>query len=180
MTILGLARVRITPDVPQFEARVLPASSKPDNAFPISQDSNCRSLFASAWGSIVSTLLIPKTVTKLRQLESTAHGGGTGVFEGILRYITVVPCYEKLSQSPSPDTLHFCIVSKQEDNTANMSAPERKDNIYAHWKCLAACTLVSMCPFQYGTDFGIIGGLQAMKGFLEVCHPTGEDPYSGG
>lgn len=19
-----------------------------------------------------------------------------------------------------------------------------------HWKCLAACTLVSMCPFQYG------------------------------
>ncbi|KAI1620991.1 MFS transporter [Exophiala viscosa] len=49
-----------------------------------------------------------------------------------------------------------------------MSAPERKDNIFAHWKCLAACTLVSMCPFQYGTDFGIIGGLQAMKGFLEI------------
>lgn len=20
-----------------------------------------------------------------------------------------------------------------------------------HWKCLAACTMVSMCPFQYGT-----------------------------
>jgi len=48
-----------------------------------------------------------------------------------------------------------------------MSNP-RKDNVYAHWKCLAACTLVSMCPFQYGTDFGIIGGLQAMTGFLQV------------
>ena len=37
-----------------------------------------------------------------------------------------------------------------------------------HWKCLAACTLVSMCPFQYGLDFGLIGGLQAMVGFLQV------------
>jgi hypothetical protein len=25
-----------------------------------------------------------------------------------------------------------------------------------------------MSPFQYGIDFGAIGGLQAMKGFLEV------------
>ncbi|OAA57110.1 General substrate transporter [Niveomyces insectorum RCEF 264] len=37
-----------------------------------------------------------------------------------------------------------------------------------HWKCLAACTLMSMCPFQYGIDFGLISGLQAMDGFLEV------------
>lgn len=37
-----------------------------------------------------------------------------------------------------------------------------------HWNCLAACTLVSMCPFQYGIDFGLIGGLQAMPGFLQV------------
>ncbi|KAL2018419.1 hypothetical protein VTK56DRAFT_838 [Thermocarpiscus australiensis] len=37
-----------------------------------------------------------------------------------------------------------------------------------HWKSLAACTLVSMCPFQYGIDFGLIGGLQAMIGFLRV------------
>jgi SP family sugar:H+ symporter-like MFS transporter len=47
--------------------------------------------------------------------------------------------------------------------------PDRKDSLAAHWKCLAACTLMSMCPFQYGVDFGIIGSLQAMKGFLEVC-----------
>lgn len=37
-----------------------------------------------------------------------------------------------------------------------------------NWKCLIACTLVSMSPFQYGIDFGAIGGLQAMPGFLEV------------
>lgn len=71
-----------------------------------------------------------------------------------------------------------------------------------HWRCLAACTLVSMCPFQYGMpliqilvqknsepvltrsapglDFGLISGLQAMVGFLKVfgypsigsCHIT--------
>ncbi|PMD31531.1 putative maltose permease [Hyaloscypha variabilis F] len=57
--------------------------------------------------------------------------------------------------------------------------PERKDTIRAHWKCLAACTLMSMCPFQYGVDFGIIGSLQAMEGFLKVfgykdpASPTG-------
>lgn len=45
---------------------------------------------------------------------------------------------------------------------------EQKYGIKAHWKCLAACTLVSMCPFQYGLDFGLIGGLQAMLGFLKV------------
>jgi hypothetical protein len=48
-------------------------------------------------------------------------------------------------------------------------ATSRPDTVRAHWKCIAACTLVSMCPFQYGVDFGIIGGLQAMPGFLEVC-----------
>lgn len=45
---------------------------------------------------------------------------------------------------------------------------QKKEGVTSHWKCLAACTLVSMCPFQYGVDFGIIGGLQAMPGFLEV------------
>ncbi|EAQ85515.1 hypothetical protein CHGG_09529 [Chaetomium globosum CBS 148.51] len=37
-----------------------------------------------------------------------------------------------------------------------------------YWKCLAACTLMSLCPFQYGFDFGLIGGLQAMVGFLRI------------
>lgn len=42
--------------------------------------------------------------------------------------------------------------------------------ILENWKCLAACTLVSMSPFQYGIDFSLIGGLQAMPGFLEVSN----------
>lgn len=46
-----------------------------------------------------------------------------------------------------------------------------------NWKCLLACTLVSMSPFQYGIDFGAIGGLQAMRGFLEVFgHPDPASP----
>ncbi|GAB1315359.1 Major facilitator-type transporter ecdD (Fragment) [Madurella fahalii] len=53
-----------------------------------------------------------------------------------------------------------------------LPAPEtstkQKYTIKQHWKCLAACTLLSMCPFQYGLDFGLIGGLQAMVGFLRV------------
>lgn len=38
----------------------------------------------------------------------------------------------------------------------------------AHWKSLFASTLVSLSSFQYGLDFGIIGGLQAMVPFLQV------------
>ena len=33
---------------------------------------------------------------------------------------------------------------------------------------MLACILVSMSPFQYGIDFGLIGGMQAMVGFLKV------------
>lgn len=34
------------------------------------------------------------------------------------------------------------------------------DTLRANWKCLLACMLVSMSPFQYGVDFGLIGGIQ--------------------
>lgn len=37
-----------------------------------------------------------------------------------------------------------------------------------HWKSLASVALVTISSFQYGLDFGIIGGLQAMVGFLKV------------
>ncbi|KAI0508901.1 MFS monosaccharide transporter-like protein [Xylaria bambusicola] len=37
-----------------------------------------------------------------------------------------------------------------------------------HWKALLIITLVSLSSFQYGLDFGIIGGLQAMIGFLQI------------
>ncbi|EME86148.1 uncharacterized protein MYCFIDRAFT_194288 [Pseudocercospora fijiensis CIRAD86] len=47
-------------------------------------------------------------------------------------------------------------------------APKNYDSLLVNWKCLLACVLVSMCPFQYGIDFGLIAGLQAMVGFLKV------------
>lgn len=45
-----------------------------------------------------------------------------------------------------------------------------------YWKCMLACFLVSMSPFQYGVDFGLIGGMQAMIGFLKVSNAVGELP----
>ncbi|KAE8843850.1 hypothetical protein HRS9122_04953 [Pyrenophora teres f. teres] len=45
-----------------------------------------------------------------------------------------------------------------------------------HSRLFIACGIVILSPFQYGFDFGMIGGLQAMKGFLQV-HPSPK-PYS--
>ena len=48
-------------------------------------------------------------------------------------------------------------------------APIKDDlTIRDHWRCFLACGLVILSPFQYGIDFGLIGGLQAMPGFLKV------------
>ena len=45
----------------------------------------------------------------------------------------------------------------------------KKDETWKdHWKCFIACGIIVLSPFQYGVDFGLIGGLQAMRGFLEV------------
>ncbi|PGH27802.1 hypothetical protein AJ80_00590 [Polytolypa hystricis UAMH7299] len=41
------------------------------------------------------------------------------------------------------------------------------NGLRANWKAVTACVLMSFCPFQYGLDFGLIGGLQAMIGFLK-------------
>jgi MFS family permease len=38
----------------------------------------------------------------------------------------------------------------------------------SHPRLFLACGVVILSPFQYGFDFGMIGGLQAMKGFLQV------------
>lgn len=47
--------------------------------------------------------------------------------------------------------------------------PEKNYNsLRANWKCALACVLVSLCPFQYGIDFGLIQGIQAMVGFMKV------------
>lgn len=49
-------------------------------------------------------------------------------------------------------------------------AEPQKFKLRHYSRCLLACTLVSMSPFQYGIDFGLIGGMQAMVGFLQVFH----------
>jgi hypothetical protein len=46
----------------------------------------------------------------------------------------------------------------------------KQDTVAANWRVFVACGLISLSPFQYGVDFGLIGGLQAMPGFLEVRH----------
>ncbi|KAI1453221.1 general substrate transporter [Annulohypoxylon moriforme] len=47
------------------------------------------------------------------------------------------------------------------------------ETIRAHWRCFMACGLMVLSPFQYGIDFGLIGGLQAMPGFLKIYgHPA--------
>ncbi|KAF2203671.1 general substrate transporter [Delitschia confertaspora ATCC 74209] len=47
-------------------------------------------------------------------------------------------------------------------------AGSQEDTIRAHYKVFIACAVMILSPFQYGVDFGMIGGLQAMPGFLKV------------
>jgi hypothetical protein len=49
-----------------------------------------------------------------------------------------------------------------------MTEAKEEYGLRSQWKCMLACILVSMAPFQYGVDFGLIGPLQAMIGFLKV------------
>lgn len=56
-------------------------------------------------------------------------------------------------------------------SSTSTSEPKENFGLKAHWRALAASTLVSLSSFQYGVDFGIIGGLQAMEPFLKVRKP---------
>lgn len=47
-----------------------------------------------------------------------------------------------------------------------------------HWRAMVAIVLVSLSSFQYGLDFGIIGGLQAMVPFLKVRNLTVSFPLT--
>ncbi|KAJ5386999.1 Maltose permease [Penicillium cosmopolitanum] len=49
-----------------------------------------------------------------------------------------------------------------------MGDNQEKNGLRLHWKSLMACSLITMSPFQYGVDFTLIGGFQAMVGFLKV------------
>lgn len=53
-----------------------------------------------------------------------------------------------------------------------MGDNQEKNGLQLHWKSLMACSLITMSPFQYGVDFTLIGGFQAMVGFLKVKIPT--------
>ncbi|ETN45178.1 uncharacterized protein HMPREF1541_10055 [Cyphellophora europaea CBS 101466] len=58
-----------------------------------------------------------------------------------------------------------------------MATDHSKDTIRANWKAFVAIGVIILSPFQYGIDFGLIGGLQAMRGFLEVFgHEAPETP----
>jgi hypothetical protein len=50
-----------------------------------------------------------------------------------------------------------------------MTTDANKGDLWrSHSRLFLACGIVILSPFQYGFDFGMIGGLQAMKGFLQV------------
>ncbi|KXX80313.1 putative glucose transporter rco-3 [Madurella mycetomatis] len=49
-----------------------------------------------------------------------------------------------------------------------MASTTAEESWKGHWKCFLACGIIVLSPFQYGVDFGLIGGLQAMRGFLEI------------
>jgi hypothetical protein len=49
-----------------------------------------------------------------------------------------------------------------------MADVNKGDSWRSHIRLFIACGIVILSPFQYGFDFGMIGGLQAMKGFLAV------------
>ncbi len=44
----------------------------------------------------------------------------------------------------------------------------KEESLLAQWRCILACGVMILFPFQYGLDFGLIGGLQAMVYFLRV------------
>jgi hypothetical protein len=49
-----------------------------------------------------------------------------------------------------------------------MTDANKGDTWRSHSRLFLACGVVILSPFQYGFDFGMIGGLQAMDGFLKV------------
>ncbi|KAI1329521.1 MFS monosaccharide transporter-like protein [Xylariaceae sp. FL0255] len=55
-------------------------------------------------------------------------------------------------------------------------ASNQGSDMKEHWKGLLTITFVALSSFQYGLDFGVIGGLQAMVGFLQIFGK--KDPLS--
>jgi MFS family permease len=51
---------------------------------------------------------------------------------------------------------------------AVISANPLQLDISSHRKCLLICFIVTLASFQYGLDYGLVGGFMAMPGFLRV------------
>lgn len=41
-------------------------------------------------------------------------------------------------------------------------------DVRSHKRCLFICCIVTLASFQYGLDYGLVGGFMAMPGFLKV------------
>lgn len=48
-------------------------------------------------------------------------------------------------------------------------------DVRSHKKCLFICCVVTLASFQYGLDYGLVGGFMAMPGFLKVYGYYDED-----
>jgi hypothetical protein len=48
------------------------------------------------------------------------------------------------------------------------SAKLAEKSLWANRKCLLLCAIVAIANMQYGLDSAIVGGLQAIPGFLRV------------
>ncbi|GAW26788.1 putative maltose permease [Rosellinia necatrix] len=59
------------------------------------------------------------------------------------------------------------------------SDQDNKLGMKEHWKALSIVCFVSLSSFQYGLDFGIISGLQAMISFLQVFGQEAPDTPLG-
>lgn len=53
--------------------------------------------------------------------------------------------------SPTTDKVMTADSVEKTSSGGGEEAPQHDlGTLRDHWKCLAACTMVSMCPFQYG------------------------------
>ena len=119
--------------------------------------------------------MLPSTVTCLHDFHHHVRGSpGRVGGPAVLR-----PYVHKrgTSEGPGRKVPPSCTLPTLQ-GFVTMAASE-KDTIRAHWRCFLACGIAVLAPFQYGIDFGMIGGLQAMPGFLKVRRLVSIDPLPG-
>ncbi|QKX59069.1 uncharacterized protein TRUGW13939_06199, partial [Talaromyces rugulosus] len=115
---------------------------------------------AKAYREMVDTLGGPQGFLQFRMIE-------TGIYEKLAKANATAFQLSKIDseyyQRPN-ECPHWLSITQID----YFIMAREQNGVRANWKCLAACTLVSMSPFQYGVDFTLIGGFQAMVGFLQL------------